>query len=157
MPSPCPAKIFGLPINRSVQPTGRAQTKARRGHRILRLAKDLSIPELHDTDSVGRLPIITDDIFGNPKIAAPNHPPNGEVLVGKQPPRRPDGEPTMDALAGLGVLPARRRRGRSHPQHRHHRPQTQPSAGPAQLGCLDLPSRFPVCTILPRCAFDMEI
>jgi len=37
---------------------------------VLRLAKDLSIPELHDTDSVGRLPIITDDIFGNPKIAA---------------------------------------------------------------------------------------
>jgi len=53
---------------------------------------------------VGRLPIITDDIFGNPKIAAPNHAPNGEVLVGKQPPRRPDGEPTTDALAGLGVL-----------------------------------------------------
>ena len=71
---------------------------------VLRLAKDLSIPELHDTDSVGWLPIITDDIFGNPKIAAPNHAPNGEVLVGKQPPRRPDGEPTTDALAGLGVL-----------------------------------------------------
>src|SRR3981189_3028160 len=30
--------------------------------------------------------------------------PNGEVLVGKQSPRRPDGEPTTDALAGLGVL-----------------------------------------------------
>ena len=52
---------------------------------ILRLAKDLSIPELHDTDSAGWLPIITDDIFGNPKIAAPDHAPNGEVLVGKQP------------------------------------------------------------------------
>jgi hypothetical protein len=26
------------------------------------------------------------------------------VLVGKQPARRPDGEPTTDALAGLGVL-----------------------------------------------------
>ena len=48
--------------------------------------------------------IITDDIFGNPKIAAPDHAPNGEVLVGKQLPRRPDGEPTTDALAGLRVL-----------------------------------------------------
>ena len=113
---------------------------------VLRLAKDLSIPELHDTDSVGRLPIITDDIFGNPKIAAPNHAPNGEVLVGKQPPRRPDGEPTKDRSPDWGT-PARRRRGRSHPRHRRHRPQTQPSAGPAQLGCLDLPSRVPVCNV----------
>ena len=83
MPSLSPAKIFGLPTNRSVQPTGHAETKARRVTEVLRLAKDLSIPELHDTDSAGRLPIITDDIFGNPKIAEPNHAPNGEVLVGK--------------------------------------------------------------------------
>jgi hypothetical protein len=71
---------------------------------ILCFAKHLSIPEFHDADSVERLPIITDDVFGNPKVAAPNHAPDGEVLVGKQPPRRPDGEPAADALAGLGIL-----------------------------------------------------
>ena len=48
--------------------------------------------------------IIGDDIFSNPEIAAAEYTPNGEVLVGKQPTRRPDGTPATDALAGLGIL-----------------------------------------------------
>ena len=52
---------------------------------VLRLAKDLPIPELHDADSVGRLASITDDIFGNPKIALAKHTPNGEALLGSNP------------------------------------------------------------------------
>ena len=52
---------------------------------VLRLAKDLPIPELHDADSVGRLASITDDIFGNPKIAVAKHAPNGEALLGSNP------------------------------------------------------------------------
>jgi K+-transporting ATPase c subunit len=48
-------KFFTCRTNRSVQPTGRAQTKARTDHRSARLAKDLPIPELHDTDANGSL------------------------------------------------------------------------------------------------------
>jgi hypothetical protein len=42
--------------------------------------------------------------YSDPKIAVAKHTPYGEVLVGKQPPRRPDGEPATGALAGLGIL-----------------------------------------------------
>src|SRR6185369_634269 len=104
MPSPSSAKYSACLLIDRFNPLGTPRPRLEGVTEVLRLAKDLSIPKLHDTDSVGRLPIITDDIFSNPKIAAPNHAPNGEVLVGKQPPRRPDGEPTTDALAGLGVL-----------------------------------------------------
>ena len=85
-------------------PRGAPRPRLERVTEVLRLAKDLPIPELHDTDSVGRLPIIADDIFGNPKITVAKHTLNGEVLVGKQPPRRPNGDPATDALAGLRIL-----------------------------------------------------
>jgi hypothetical protein len=66
---------------------------------VLRLAKDLSIPELHDTDSVGRLPIITDDIFGNPKIAAPNQ----SLPITGSPPTEPR-SPGVPPVAGASLM-----------------------------------------------------
>src|ERR1700720_3521412 len=99
---PCRTSIEKLLTCRLVDrfnPLSAPRPRLERVTEVLRLAKDLPIPELHDTDSVGRLPIIADDIFGNPNIAAPKHTPNGEVLVGQQPSRRPDGEPATDALA----------------------------------------------------------
>ena len=99
-----PAEISACLLIDRFNPLGARRPRLEGITEVLRLARDLSTPELHDTDSVGWLTIITDDIFGNPKIAAPNHASDGEVLVGKQPPRRPDGEPTTDALAGLRVF-----------------------------------------------------
>ena len=78
-----------------LDPLGAPRPRLERVTEVLRLAKD---------NGMGWLPSITDDMPGNPKIGVPNRAPNGEVLVGKQPPRRPDGEPTTDALAGLGIL-----------------------------------------------------
>src|SRR5262249_40615534 len=56
------------------------------------------------TDCVGGFPIITDDVFGHPEIALAEDAPNGEVLVGKQTSRRPDGKAATDALTRLGIL-----------------------------------------------------
>jgi hypothetical protein len=61
MLSPSPAKILGCLLIDRFNPLGAPRPRLEGVTEVLRLAKDLSIPELHDTDSVGRLPIITDD------------------------------------------------------------------------------------------------
>src|ERR1700758_3787237 len=40
--------------------------------KILRFPRNLVVPELHDADRVGRLAVIGQDEFGDPKITAAN-------------------------------------------------------------------------------------
>src|ERR1700722_19443492 len=49
--------------------------------KVLRLPRNFVVPELHDAHGVGRLAVICDDQFGDPKIAAANDSPDRKPLL----------------------------------------------------------------------------
>jgi len=51
--------------------------------KVLRLPRNLVVFELHDAHGVGRLAVICQDEFGDPKIAAANDSPDGKPLVAR--------------------------------------------------------------------------
>ena len=72
---------------------------------VLRLADHFPTLEFHDADHVIRLPVIRQDEFADPKIAAAKHASHGEafrVRLGDA--RRLDVGSTSDALARLRIL-----------------------------------------------------
>ena len=115
------------------------------GHPSIASRERLFILELHDADSVRQFSIITYHVFGDPKIVAPNHAPDGQALIRNQAPGCADGESPTDTPARLRVLQHGHHRDRTHPQHPRRRQRMRPSAGPVRLGCLDLPSFCPHC------------
>src|SRR5580698_7643565 len=52
-----------------------------RVRKVLCFACDLVAAEFHDTHSAGRLAVIRQDIFGDPKITAADDSPHGKALV----------------------------------------------------------------------------
>ena len=56
----------------SVRPIERAMRKLRRIRKALCFPRNLVVPELHDAHGEGRLAVICQDEFGDPKITATN-------------------------------------------------------------------------------------
>jgi hypothetical protein len=51
--------------------------------KVLRFPRNLVTPELHDADGVGRLAVICQDEFGDPKITAANDSSDSEPLIAR--------------------------------------------------------------------------
>src|SRR5579863_3819774 len=51
--------------------------------KVLCFPRDLVVPELHDADGVGRLAVICQDEFGDPKITATNDSSDSKPLVAR--------------------------------------------------------------------------
>ena len=59
-------------LTSSVPPTGLAMGSHEWIRKILCFPRNFAVPELHDAHSVGRLAVICQDEFGDPKITAAN-------------------------------------------------------------------------------------
>src|SRR6266481_9617606 len=51
--------------------------------KVLCFPRNLVAPELHDAHGVGRLAVIRQDEFGDPKVTAANDSPDGETLFAR--------------------------------------------------------------------------
>src|SRR5579872_202919 len=75
---------------------------------ILRLARDLAVDELHDADRIGRAPVVSEDEFGDPKVARADDPPDREALpVRLRSARGLNVAAPADALARLRIFERR--------------------------------------------------
>src|ERR1700730_19413285 len=72
---------------------------------VLGLAGHLPIFELHDAHRVRRLPVVSEDEFGDPEVASAEDAPHGEALHARLcEARRLNIAPAADALARLRIL-----------------------------------------------------
>src|SRR5262249_57444478 len=90
-----------------LDPLSARRSRLERIAEVLGLASDLPVLQLHDAHRVGRLPIVSEDEFGDPEIAVAQNASHREAL-----PARLCGArhlyvaPAADALAGLRILEA---------------------------------------------------
>src|SRR6478672_9484343 len=72
---------------------------------ILGFTDDLAILDLHDADDVRRVPVVCEDEFADPHVAATHNAPQGETFgVGLGDARCLNVLSSADALARLGIL-----------------------------------------------------
>ena len=67
----------------SVRPIERAMREPRMDPKVLCFPRNLVVPELHDAHGVGRLAVICQDEFGDPKITAANDSSDGKPLFAR--------------------------------------------------------------------------
>src|SRR6516164_911748 len=93
-----------LPFHR-FDPTRSPGACFKRIAEILRFPRNLAIRELHDTDRVGRLPVVQDDVFADPQTTGPDYAPDFEALsIWLQGPGGLDIASPTDPLARLRIF-----------------------------------------------------
>src|ERR1700722_4478297 len=81
------------------------RTRLERVTEVLRLTDHVPVVELHDAHDIKRLPVIGEDEFADPEIAATEHASHGESLhIRLRGARRLNVLPTTDALARLRIF-----------------------------------------------------
>src|ERR1700733_11977201 len=74
--------------------------------KILRFVHDLSIAEFHNTDSVCRMPLVSDNIFRDPELTFSENSPDIEArwFTGMMTPQRLQIVSSKDSLARLRII-----------------------------------------------------
>jgi hypothetical protein len=79
-PAVCGAEISSL-LSYRFHKAGSRGAWRKRFAEILRLMGNLAVPEFHYAYRMERLPVVSEDVFGNPQIASPQNAPDFEALL----------------------------------------------------------------------------
>src|ERR1700677_2687740 len=97
--------VLPFPFAHPFDPLSPPRAGLERIPKVLRFPCNLVAAELHDAHGVGRLPVIRQNVLGDPKITAANDSPHSEALIARLIGARDlYVAPTADPLARLGVL-----------------------------------------------------